>query len=100
MNVKIATAAELKTVTFDKRVFDNESVAHLMRRLPLAMGYKTTVPVIATLGSSAVIPVGIEVMKKELLEVPAGKFECFKVKLKHRADILVHHRRTSLPREI
>jgi len=54
---------------------------HLMRRLPLQVGYKTTVSVFASLGAGTVIPVGLEVIRKETVEVPAGKFDCVKVHL-------------------
>ena len=81
--VVITTAAgkEPQTVRPDKTVYDNEEFMHLMRRLPLAVGYKTTIPTITTLGGGAVIPVVLEVTAKETVEVPAGKFDCFKVPL-------------------
>jgi hypothetical protein len=69
------------TVRPDKTVYDNEEFMHMMRRLPLQVGYKTTIPTITTLGGGAVIPVGLEVTAKETIEVPAGKFDCFKVPL-------------------
>jgi hypothetical protein len=49
-----------------------------MRRLPLQVGYKTTLPVVTTLGGTT-ISIGLEVLRKETVEVPAGKFDCFKV---------------------
>ncbi len=52
-----------------------------MRRLPLQVGYKATVPVFASLGASAALPIALEVIGKETVEVPAGKFDCFKVHL-------------------
>jgi hypothetical protein len=63
----------------DKPLFDNEQVVHMVRRLPLQVGYKTTIPIISTLGTKAVIPLGTEVTARETVEVPAGKFDCFKV---------------------
>jgi hypothetical protein len=51
------------------------------RRLPLAVGYKTTIPIISSLAASGTIPVGINVTHKEMVQVPAGKFECFRVEL-------------------
>jgi hypothetical protein len=62
-------------------VMDNEEAMHAMRRLPLQVGYKTTLPIISTLGGSILIPIGLEVLAKETVEVPAGKFDCFKVHL-------------------
>jgi hypothetical protein len=69
------------TVHPDKVVFDNEEFMHLMRRLPLEVGYKTTIPTLTSLGGGAVIPVVLEVTARETVEVPAGKFDCFKVPL-------------------
>jgi tetratricopeptide (TPR) repeat protein len=69
-----------REIALDGPVFDNEEAAELFRRLPLAVGYKTTIPIMATLVGNK-IPLGLEVTGKETLEVPAGKFECFKVVL-------------------
>jgi hypothetical protein len=69
------------TVRQDKAVFDNEEVMHLMRRLPLQTGYKSTLPVITTLGGGTVLAIGVEVPKKETIETPAGTYDCFKVAL-------------------
>jgi len=68
------------TITFDGPILDNEEAVHAMRRLPLQVGYKTTLPIVSTLGGSP-IQVGLEVVGKETVEVPAGKFDCFKVHL-------------------
>ncbi len=76
-----ADKKEPTTLPLDRVVYDNEECFNLFRMLPLAVGYKTTVPVIATIMGGGVIPIGIEVPVKETLEVPAGKFECFKVVL-------------------
>ena len=65
----------------EKPVFDNEECFHLPRRLPLQVGYKTTLNVITTLVGGAIIPLGVDVVKKETLEVPAGTFDCFKLVL-------------------
>ncbi len=65
----------------DKTIFDNEECFHLLRRFPLQIGYKTNVNVFTTIGGGATIPIVFEVVKKETLEVPAGKFECFKIQL-------------------
>jgi hypothetical protein len=37
--------------------------------------------VFSTLGGNTIIPIPLEVQGKETVEVPAGKFDCFKVKL-------------------
>lgn len=72
---------EPATIRTDKAVFDNEEVMHIIRRLPLATGYKTTLPVITTLGGGAILAIGVDVPKKETVETPAGTFDCFKVAL-------------------
>jgi tetratricopeptide (TPR) repeat protein len=77
----IRPGAEPATITLEKPVFDNEEAFHLFRRLPLEVGYKTTVSVITTLGGGTVLPIGVEVVSKETLDVPAGQIECFKVQL-------------------
>lgn len=69
------------TTALDGVVYDNEEAVHVMRRLPLQVGYKATVSVFASLGASAVLPVALEVIGKETVEVPAGKFDCLKVHL-------------------
>jgi hypothetical protein len=73
---------EMQKVTLDKTVFDNEECFHLLRRLPLKVGYKSTVPVITTLGGGVVIGLDVEVDKKETIEVPAGKFDCLRLQMK------------------
>jgi hypothetical protein len=69
------------TVPIDSPVYDNEEAMYAIRRLPLQAGYKTTLPILSTLGGSAPMQIGLEVLGKETVEVPAGKFECFKVHL-------------------
>ena len=81
VEITTASSKEPKTVRPDKGVYDNEEFMHMMRCLPLQIGYKTTIPTITTLGGGAVIPVGLEVTAKEMVEVPAGKFDCFKIPL-------------------
>ena len=44
-------ANEPEKITFEKTTFDNEQAMHVMRRLPLAVGYKATMPVISSLGA-------------------------------------------------
>ena len=68
------------TIDFKPPVFDNEQAAQLFRRLPLEVGYKTTIPIIPTLTGTK-INLGVEVTAKEKLEVPAGTFEAYKLAL-------------------
>jgi hypothetical protein len=71
---------EPETTTLDGIVYDNEEVMHTVRRLPLQGGYKTTLPVFTTMvGNTVHIP--LEVTGMEAVEVPAGKFDCYRVHL-------------------
>lgn len=69
-----------REITLDEPVFDNEQGVELFRRLPLAVGYKTGLPLVATLGAGK-LSIEAEVTAKETMEVAAGKFECFKLVL-------------------
>jgi hypothetical protein len=62
-------------------VFDNEEVVQLMRRLPLAADYKTTLRIFTGLGGGIVVPLEAKVTKQEKVEVPAGTFDCYKVEM-------------------
>jgi hypothetical protein len=68
-----------KVIDLDGPVFDNEQWIQLVRRLPLEVGYKVTLPTVSSLGGGITIPVALEVTSKETLQVEAGTFECFKV---------------------
>ncbi len=70
-----------KYVELAGAVYENEQAIQLMRRLPLATGYNTTMTVFAGMGGGAVLPIKVDVAKVETVEVPAGKFECYKVGL-------------------
>lgn len=56
--------------------FDNEEAIFLVRRLPLAAGYKVKLPLVSPMG----VPLKLEVavLGIEDVEVPAGKFRCHK----------------------
>jgi len=70
---------EPRIVTFDAPVFDNEEAFFLFRRLPLAVGYKTTLSVMSSGG--IVVNLVLAVTAMEDVQVPAGKFHCFRVDL-------------------
>lgn len=65
---------------FDGIVYDNEEAVHLFRCLPLAAGYNTTVAIFVGL-TGATLPIKLEVTGPEVVQVPAGNIECFKVAL-------------------
>ena len=81
-SVKIDAVGKDKpfTIAFEPPVFDNEECVELFRRLPLAVGYKTTLTVITSLGGSQ-IKIPISVPATESITVPAGTFECYKLEL-------------------
>jgi hypothetical protein len=59
---------------------DSEESVFLLRRLPLEIGYKTTIPVT----SDAIAPVQMELVVTgiESVETPAGRFNCYKISFK------------------
>lgn len=67
-----------KVIGLEGAVFDNESVLHMSRRLPLAVGYETTLPIMVSFTHS-VMTTDMSVEALETITVPAGTFECFKV---------------------
>lgn len=69
-----------RSVELSGIVYDNEEALHLIRRLPLANGYKKTVSLFVGLAGMAV-PVGLEVVATEKVTVPAGTFDCYKIAL-------------------
>ena len=76
--IEMKSKDEPLTIKYDGPVYDNEQAAELFRRLPLKVGYKTKVDIIPILTGTK-INLGVEVTKLEEIEVPAGKFECFKL---------------------
>jgi len=78
--LKVKGKDETKRISLDGAVYDNEQAIQLMRRLPYGEGYKTSLRFLSSLGGM-VVPVELEVTRRETLEVPAGKFDCFRVEL-------------------
>jgi hypothetical protein len=76
--VQSSGGAEVTKVTLDGPVFDNEEFFQLVRRLPLAPGYKIGLPLLA--GGGPVVLWEVEVSGLETVTVPAGTFQCFKLK--------------------
>ncbi len=81
--VEFTTAGKPGTqkLEVNRTVYDNEEVIPGMRRLPLAPGYKTSMAIVSSLGGRVVIPLDIEVTGTETVQVPAGKFDCYKTEL-------------------
>ena len=79
--LKIAGKDEAREIDLTGVVYDNEEAIQLMRRLPLAPDYKTTLRIFTGLGGGNIIPLEVEVTGEEKVEVPAGTFDCYKVEL-------------------
>lgn len=79
--VKLKGSDEVKTAELEGVCYDNEEVIQLIRRLPLAANYSTTLRVFTSLGGCNIIPIKLEVAGVEKVTVPAGTYECYKVKL-------------------
>lgn len=62
-------------------VYDSEEVPELLRCLPLNTNYSLTISIVSALGSGTPLPLTIDVTKLEMITVPAGSFECFRVDL-------------------
>ncbi|MGD0383373.1 MAG: DUF3108 domain-containing protein, partial [Thermoguttaceae bacterium] len=73
---KISTRKE----SLNKVYYDMGQAYHVFQRLPLADGYNANVPIYMPLSNDK-LELPFEVVGKETIEVPAGKFECYKVQL-------------------
>jgi hypothetical protein len=60
--------------------YDNEQAMLLFRRLPLAKDFKATIPIFATFAAGA-MEIEVEVTALETIDVPVGKFECYRLLL-------------------
>ena len=69
-----------KTFPLEKTYYDNEQCYYTFRQLPLAEVYKVDLPIFSPMGAGK-IHLPLSVLGKETIEVPAGKFECFKIHL-------------------
>ena len=69
---------EPQVVTASSRAYENDSVMHLFRRLPLRLGYNATVPIFASI-TGQFIGLTIDVSEIDTLEVPAGTFPCYRL---------------------
>ena len=70
---------ETTTVEFDSPHYSNDQWMFGFRQLPLEVGYKVEVPVRVSFTGGNAIGIAIDVTKKEQVETPVGKFNCFKV---------------------
>ena len=79
--IRPGSNGEPRSESLNRVFYDNEQGVFVFRRLPLAEGYKASVPIYATFGGGA-IDIQVEVNGKETVTVPAGSFECYKVTLR------------------
>jgi uncharacterized protein len=77
VKIKSMGKDSVRKVELEGVVYDNEQAMYLIRRLPLSVGYKSSFQVFSPLGSGTT-KVALEVTGKEMVQVPAGRFECFK----------------------
>jgi len=78
--LKVKGKDEAKRVNLEGTVYDNEQAIQLMRRFPYTEGYKTGLKFLVSL-TGMVLPVELEVTRRETVEVPAGRFDCYRVEL-------------------
>jgi hypothetical protein len=69
-----------RTIELSTRSFDNEEWLWLLRRLPFATGYRTSLESVAII-TGGQVPITVEVIGQEDVETPAGKFRTWKVQL-------------------
>ncbi len=72
---------EPRTIDLSGVVYDNEEAMQLMRRLPLAAGFKKTINVFVAPQGGLVVPVQLEVTGAETIQCDAGTFACHKLLL-------------------
>lgn len=80
--VRVATigADARREQALDGQIFDSNELLHLLRRLPLAVGYRGQVRLVSTADGS-VTPVDFHVTGKERIQVPAGELEGYRTEL-------------------
>ncbi len=83
-NVKLTVTADGKestqNISVDRIVYDNEQALYLIRRMPLAEGYKGSFPIFTVQGSTTV-ECRIKVLAVEQITVEAGTYKCYKTDL-------------------
>ncbi|HSW44833.1 MAG TPA: HEAT repeat domain-containing protein [Phycisphaerae bacterium] len=68
------------TLDLNRPVYDNEEALQMLRRMPLAEGYKASFWIFPVIGGT-IVQCRIEVTGKEEVTVPAGTYECHKMDL-------------------
>ena len=70
-----------RTLKLDGPVFDSNEIVGIIRRLPLATGYKTSVPVFTVGGGTEAAPMNVSVTAEEDVKTPAGDFRAYRVEV-------------------
>jgi hypothetical protein len=82
--IRVRGAAEAKHPEWPEAAYDNEETFQLIRRLPLATNYSGSLfnaGLNASSGDRFLAPWKLQVTGVEKVQVPAGTYDCFKVKL-------------------
>ncbi len=83
-NVRLSIGTDAQKSTQDISIngvaYDNEQAIYLIRRMPLAEGYKGSFPIF-TVQSSTTVECRIKVLDVEEIVVEAGTFKCYKTDL-------------------
>jgi hypothetical protein len=72
---------EPKVVPLNGPAFDANELIAVIRRLPLAPGYKTTFSTFSAMSGTGAIKSEISVTGIEEIQTPAGKFQCYRVEV-------------------
>ena len=79
IEAKTAQGTNAASVSYPANAWDNDQLLTSLRALPLAEGYTFTVPIFA--GSTAPVNIKVTVVGTEQVDVPAGRFNAYKVDL-------------------
>jgi hypothetical protein len=74
----ISAASSIKELLWFGPVYDFEQHWHLVRQLPLAVGYRASMPVVCC-AEGEIADLELRVTGIEEVVTPAGRFECFRV---------------------
>jgi hypothetical protein len=70
---------EPKTMKLEGQIFDSNEIVAVVRRLPLAMGYKTSIPVVSA--GMDVEQMHVRVTAEDDVKTPAGDFRAYRVEI-------------------
>jgi hypothetical protein len=66
-------------VAVPSQVFDSVELVALLRRLPWADGYKTTLTLLGSGGTGGLVTLEFAVAAEEVVQTPAGAFHCYRI---------------------